>query len=49
MSLDAKVQRCRGGSNYIASNLQKTMKTLEVVEIFQLLDRGLKQGHFNTA
>lgn len=39
MSLDAKVQRCWGGSNYIASNLQKTIKALEVVEIFQLLDR----------
>lgn len=48
MSLDAKVHRCMGGSDYIVSNIQKAIEALEVVETLQLLDEGLKQGHFNT-
>lgn len=46
--LEAKIHRCRDGSDYIASNLQKAIKALEVVETLQFLARGLKQGHFNT-
>lgn len=32
----------------VASNIQEAIKALEVVETLQLLDGGLKQGHFNT-
>lgn len=38
MSLDAKVHRYMGGSDYIASNIWKAIEALEAVETLQLLD-----------